>query len=227
MTLARKGNHQMIQALRKIPLFSDLKPEELAALEEVSIVKTVPRQTILFSEGDHSDSFYVIVSGKVSVGINDEEGREVILSILGPGEYFGEMALMDGEPRSAFVMTKDQSRLLMISKQDFKGLIDQHPELVFRLLKGVQKRLREANKRIESLALMDVRGRICRLLVHLAGGRAEKGLLAADGLTHQELASMVGASREMVSRVLKDLCNEELIRIDKKRITLMGELPEW
>ncbi|GBC62011.1 Crp/Fnr family transcriptional regulator [Desulfonema ishimotonii] len=218
----------MIDTLKDIPLFSDLDNDELTELKKVTVTKTFPKNTILFSEGDPSDSFYVIRSGKVNVGINDEEGREVILSILGPGEYFGEMALMDGEPRSAFVMTKEMVRLLIISKKDFKLLLSSDNEILLKLLKGLQKRLREANKKIESLALMDVYGRVARLLTQLAGGSGEEETTIQDKLTHQEIANMVGASREMVSRVLKELTIEGYISIEKKRITIHKKLPyEW
>jgi CRP/FNR family cyclic AMP-dependent transcriptional regulator len=161
------------------------------------------------------------------VGINDEEGREVILSVLGPGEYFGEMALLDGEPRCAYVMTKERTKLLIISKKEFENLLNANPGIMLNLLKGLQKRLREANKRIESLALMDVYGRVARLLTQIAGARVDE-VVITEKMTHQEIANMVGASREMVSRVLKELTNEGYISIHKKRITIHRKLPyEW
>lgn len=226
--------------LKDIPLFKGLSDEVLEALERVSVVKTFPKNTILFSEGDQSDSFYIIRSGKVNVGINDEEGREVILSILGPGEYFGEIALMDGEPRSAYVMTKEPSQLIIISKSDFHELLSNHPDIMTNLFRGLLKRFREANKKIESLALMDVYGRVARLLTHLAatsGKKADGGpadlssderVTINERLTHQEIANMVGASREMVSRVLKELSNEGYISTEKKYITIEKKLPyQW
>jgi CRP/FNR family transcriptional regulator, cyclic AMP receptor protein len=226
--------------LKDIPLFQGLGDEVLEALERVSTIKTFPKNTILFSEGDQSDSFYIIRSGRVNVGINDEDGREVILSILGPGEYFGEIALMDGEPRSAYVMTKEPSQLVIISKNDFHGLLSSHPDIMTNLFRGLLKRFREANKKIESLALMDVYGRVARLLIHLAattgkkadGGRADlatdERVTIDERLTHQEIANMVGASREMVSRVLKDLSNDGYISVHKKYITIEKKLPyQW
>ncbi len=213
--------------LNEIPIFSGLNDAELEKLEKVAVVKTFPKNTILFSEGDQSDSFYVVLSGKVNVGINDEEGREVILSILGEGEYFGEMALLDGEPRSAFVMTKEPTQLLIISKKDFESFVETNPDIIINVLKGLLKRLREANKKIESLALMNVYGRVARLLTQLSVTRDDKTMIE-DKLTHQEIANMVGASREMVSRVLKELSDEGYISIRKKKITLHGKLPyEW
>ncbi|MDM8538917.1 Crp/Fnr family transcriptional regulator [Desulfobacterales bacterium HSG17] len=213
--------------LKNTPLFSDLSDDEVKVLQKVAVLKTFSKNTILFSEGDPSDSFYVVSKGKVNVGINDEEGREIILSMLGPGEYFGEMALLDGEPRCAFVMTKEKTQLFIISKRDFQNLLITNPEIMFNLLKGLQKRLREANRKIESLALMNVYGRVARLLTNLAGSKEEE-IVITDKLTHQDIANMVGASREMVSRVLKDLANKEYISVFKKRITIHKKLPyDW
>ncbi len=213
--------------LKNIPLFSGLEEDQLETLRKALIVKTYPKNSYLFSEGDPSDSFYVVEKGKVNVGINDEEGREVILSVLGPGEYFGEMALLDGEPRCAYVMTKERTKLLIISKKEFENLLNANPAIMVNLLKGLQKRLREANKRIESLALMDVYGRVARLLTQIAGAREDE-VVITEKMTHQEIANMVGASREMVSRVLKELTTEGYISIHKKRITIHRKLPyEW
>ena len=160
---------EIIDQLKKVPLFESLSDEELETVAQVVKLKSFPKNTILFSEGDESDSFYVICEGRVNVGINDEEGKEIILSRLGPNEYFGEMALMDGEPRSAFVMTKDACKMMIISKSDFKKILFSKHEVMLNLLKELQRRLREANKKIESLALMDVYGRVARLLIQLAG----------------------------------------------------------
>ncbi len=213
--------------LKDIPLFSGLDEKELKELEKVAVSKSFPKNTILFSEGDQSDAFYVVREGKVNVGINDEEGREVILSILGPGEYFGEMAIMDGEPRSAFVMTKEPSQLLIIAKKDFQQILLSNPETLFNIVKGLLKRLREANKKIESLALMNVYGRVARLLTQMSITKDGKTCIE-ERLTHQEIANMVGASREMVSRVLKDLSNEGYISIHRKQITIQSKLPyDW
>ncbi len=208
--------------LEQFCLFSCLDAEELEALEKVAAIKTFPKNTVLFSEGDPSDSFYAICNGKVSVGIYDEDGREVILSFLGPGDYFGEMALVDDEPRSALVMTRENSELLVISKKDFKNILETSPGITLNLLKGILKRLREANKKIESLALMNVYGRVARLLTQMAG---EDNSVIEDRLTHQDIASMIGASREMVSRVLKDLDRNGYISIQKKRIFICKKLP--
>jgi CRP/FNR family cyclic AMP-dependent transcriptional regulator len=210
--------------LRSIPLFSCLNDAELQSLETVSVIKIFAKNTVLFSQGDDSDSFYVVCSGQVNVGINDEEGREIILTQLGTGEYFGEMALLDGEPRSAYVMTREKTTLLIISKNDFYHLLSSNPKIMLNLLKGLQKRLREANKKIESLALMNVYGRVARILIQKAGS-SEPGAVIEEKITHHEIASMVGASREMITRVLKELVKDGYISIQSKRITILERLP--
>jgi CRP/FNR family cyclic AMP-dependent transcriptional regulator len=209
--------------LKNIPLFSSLNDQELDALSKVAVKKTFPKNTILFSEGDRSDSLYVICSGKIKVTINDREGNEVILAMLGPGEYFGEMALLDSEPRSACAITKESTQLLIFSKNDFMDIFSSNP-IAFNLLKGLITRLREANKKIEGLALLDVYGRVARLLIQLAKPQNQK-MVIEDKLTHQEIANMVGSSREMVSIILKELSNGGYITIDKKQITINRKLP--
>jgi CRP/FNR family cyclic AMP-dependent transcriptional regulator len=209
--------------LKNIPLFSCLNDSELTAIEKVALKKTFPKNTILFSEGDKTDSLYIICDGKVKVTINDNEGKELILSMLGTGEYFGEMALLDDEPRSASVMTKETTQLLIISKKDFMDIFSSNP-IAFNLLKGLINRLREANKKIESLGLLDVYGRVARVLNQFAKPQKEK-MVIEEKLTHQEIANMIGSSREMVSLILKELSNGGYITIDKKQITINRKLP--
>ena len=209
--------------LKNIPLFSSLTDSELTAIEKVAVKKTFPKNTILLSEGDSTDALYVICEGKVKVTIDDNEGKELILSILGTGEYFGEMALLDDEPRSASVTTKETTQLLIISKNDFMGFFSSNP-IALNLLKDLIKRLREANKKIESLGLLDVYGRVARILNQFAKSQEGK-MVIEEKLTHQEIANMIGSSREMVSLILKELSNGGYITIDKKLITINKKLP--
>ncbi len=210
--------------LHQIPIFSCLGEEELDRLASVALRKRFTRNTVLLNEGDITDSLYVILSGKVKTVITDENGREIILSISGPGEYFGEMALIDGEPRSATIITREPCQLLIFSKEEIKEVLRANPDMVFTLLKGLIKRLRETDKQIESLALMDVYGRIAQLLMQMAEPEGEV-LVVNEPLTHQEIANMVGASREMVSRILSELIRGEFIRVDKKIISILRKLP--
>ncbi len=214
-----------MERINNTPLFECLDEEEREALAQVAILKTFPKNTILFSEGDRTDSIYIVHSGKVKVNIIDQNGKEIILSLLGPGEYFGEMAaLVEGESRSASVMTRETTKLFVISRNDFKEVLSSHPDMVFNLLKGSLERLRVANKNIESLALMDVYGRIARLFMQLAKSTADKFVIG-EKLTHQDIANMVGSSREMVSRVLKELTVGGYISSSKKVITINKKLP--
>lgn len=209
--------------LKNIPLFSCLSESDLADIEKVAVRKTFPKNTILLSEGDSTDALYVICEGKVKVTIDDNEGKEIILSMLGPGEYFGEMALLDDEPRSASITTKETTQMLIISKNDFMDILSSK-QFAFNLLKDLTKRLREANKKIESLALLDVYGRVARILNQFAKSKEGK-MVIEEKLTHQEIANMIGSSREMVSLILKELSNGGYITIDKKQITINRKLP--
>jgi CRP/FNR family cyclic AMP-dependent transcriptional regulator len=210
--------------LKQIPIFSCLDDDALDRLARVAMRKKFARNTVLLSEGDITDSLYVIISGKVKTVITDENGREIILSISGAGDYFGEMAMIDGEPRSATIITREACQLLVFSKDDLKEVLRANPDMVFILLKGLVKRLRETDKKIESLALMDVYGRIAQLLMQMAAPKNDVQIID-EPLTHQEIANMVGASREMVSRVLNELSRGGFISVEKKIITLHKKLP--
>ncbi len=206
-------------------LFSGLQEHEKQLIIQAAGKKVYPKNTIILSEGDTTDSLYMVRSGKVKVSIIDEYGKEIILAILGPGEYFGEMTAMDeGGARSACVMTREACELMILQKQDFRKIVKSNPDIVFSLLLKSMERLREANKKIESLALLDVYGRVARLFTKLAqpGNGAQ---IIEEKLTHQDIASMVGSSREMVSRVLKELTTGGYITVTNKTITINGKLP--
>ena len=209
----------------KNALFSGLSSDELQLIGRAAQKKVYPKNTIILSEGDTTDSLYMVCSGKVKVSIVDEYGKEIILAILGPGEYFGEMtAMADGASRSACVMTREACELMILQKEAFRKIVKNNPDIVFILLNKSMERLREANKKIESLALLDVYGRVARLFTNLA--KSHDGVqVIEDKLTHQDIASMVGSSREMVSRVLKELSSGGYISVTNKTITINGKLP--
>jgi len=206
-------------------LFSGLKENERQLIIQAAIKKVYAKNTIILSEGDTTDSLYMVCSGKVKVSIIDEYGKEIILAILGAGEYFGEMtAMVEGTSRSACVMTREPCELMILQKEDFRKIVKSNPDIVFSLLLKSMERLREANKKIESLALLDVYGRVARLFTKL--GRPDNGVQVIDEkLTHQDIASMVGSSREMVSRVMKELTAGGYITVNHKTITINGKLP--
>jgi len=213
-----------LSLIKNVPLFSCLDDIELEGLLKAAVRKTFARHTILLNAGDTTDSLYVITEGKVKAVIIDEHGKEIILSISGPGEYFGEMAMIDGEPRSATIMTREQTEIMIFSKGDLRRVFAQNPDIVFNLLKGLTRRLRKANQQIESLALMDVYGRVATLLTEAAKPLGSAAVIP-EALTHQEIANMVGSSREMVSRILNELVRGGYIAVEKRIISIIKKLP--
>lgn len=210
--------------LANISLFEGLSEETLRPLLNRAAKKVVPKNTIVISEGDQSDSLYVILNGRVKVFLQDEEGKEIILNFHGPGEYFGELALVDDRPRSASVMTVEKAVFLVISKDDFRHYLADHPDVALILIKGLCRRMRLLTDSVKSLALMDVYGRVAKLLLSLAQPRQGK-MVIESGVTHQEIANRVGASREMVGRILRDLATGGYIHIEGKTITINEKLP--
>ncbi|HXH02636.1 MAG TPA: Crp/Fnr family transcriptional regulator [Candidatus Competibacteraceae bacterium] len=210
--------------LANVPLFAGLSPDELALLASLGLVKTYPKNAVLINEGEHSDTLYVVLSGQVKVYAGDEDGKEVVLSFLGPGSHFGELAILDNAPRSASVMTMESSRLMLIARQEFLRCLNQHPELAIKLLQNLAQRIRHLTAKVKNLALHDVYGRVARTLTQLASEAGQNGQIR-QRLTQQNIADMVGASREMVSRILKELCVGGYIEIHDKHITLLKRLP--
>ena len=210
--------------LNNVYMFSELAPSDANILTEHSHTRSYPANTILINEGDQTDSLYVILDGEVKVYASDETGKEIILNILRPGEYFGELALVDDAPRSASVMTLSAVKVMMISKADFKTCLTRSDEMAFNLIRSLTKQVRALTDSVKSLALLDVYGRVAHTLIELATEKNGK-LVIEQKLTHQEIANMVGASREMVSRILKDLATGGYISVDKKSITINEKLP--
>ena len=190
--------------LRNVPLFSQLPETQLALLSRVVGRKTFPRSTTVISAGDVTDTLYIVLSGRLKVLMSDDEGREVILAILGQGEFFGEMGLIDDAPRSATVIAIEACELLSVSKADFKKCLAENFDIALGVMRGLVKRLRDADRKIGSLALMDVYGRVARLLLEMAED-IDGQKVVTKKLPKQDIAKMIGASREMVSRVMKDL----------------------
>jgi CRP/FNR family cyclic AMP-dependent transcriptional regulator len=203
---------------RSVAVLSYLDEDELRLLSVQGIVKNFPKNTIIVSEGDETDSFYIILGGRVKVFVSDDEGREIVLGTQGPDEYFGEMVL-DGGPRSASVMTLEASRFAVIPRNKFRGFVLSHPRFALDLIEKLIRRARVLTENVKSLALMDVYGRVARLLLELAEQRDGR-LVIDQRLTQQDIASRVGASREMISRILKDLSTGGYVSVDKRRITI-------
>jgi CRP/FNR family transcriptional regulator, cyclic AMP receptor protein len=190
--------------LKTVPLFTSFPEDQLRMLTTMVARKSAPRSTTIMAGGDATDSLYIVLSGRLKVMMSDSEGKEVILTILGPGEFFGEMGLIDDEPRSATVITIEPCELLSITKRDFKKCLAENFEMAMAVMRSLVKRLREADRKIGSLALLDVYGRVARLLLDMAEN-VDGEKVVTKRLPKQDIAKMIGASREMVSRVMKDL----------------------
>lgn len=212
------------EMLKSVPLFSNLSDQELAAVSSISVVRTYPKHSLIINEGDTNDSLFVVLSGKLKVFLSDEEGKEIILDIKGAGDHFGEMALLDEQPRSACLMCLEKSRLMVISADHFKDYLLQNPPAGLMVMGELCQRIRSLNEQVKDLALKNVYERLAKTLTQLAQ-QDEDELVIADKLTQQDLANMVGSSREMVSRIFNDLVKGGYITREKNRIVINQKLP--
>ena len=209
---------QNVDFLATVPLFNGLDRVELERFAEVSREKSYPKGSVILFEDDPGDSLFVVREGRVKVVLIGEDGREVILGVLGVGEYFGELSLIDDRPRSAHVIAMEDSNLLVLRREDFRKRVESSPSVAWSLLTELSRRLRRADDKIGGLVLLDVPGRIARLLLDLA---EESGTNAIEKtLTHQTIAQMIGASRETVSRAMKDFQDAGWITVERRRIAL-------
>ena len=212
-------------ALKAVPFFTQLNDRELDVVRAVAAEKSYAKNAVVLTEGEMGDSLYMIQSGKVKVFIGDEDGREITLKMLGPGDFFGEMSMVDKQPRSASVTTIVASTFLVLSHAAFEKCVEQSPRIGNMVMTILAQRVREADRKIGTLALMDVYGRVASTLLELSVYTNGK-LMVAEKLSQQDLANMVGASREMVNRILKDLSDRGFISIESKSITIINrELP--
>ncbi len=219
-----QGHNVTVDALRTMPIFESLSIERLVPIARVAVFRKVARGAAILHAGDRTDFVYFVLSGMLKVLVSDEEGREVILSNLGPGEFFGEMGVLDDNPRSATVIASTPCELIVISKTDFKRCLAENFDVSLYIMRNLVKRLRNADRKIESLALMDVYGRVARLLLEMAEKDAEGQQVVLRKISKQDIAKMIGASREMVSRVMKDLQLRGLIEEGNGRILLREQL---
>ena len=206
--------------LKSVPLFSAFTEQQLVTLLNYVQHRSYPRNVFVIQAGDETDSLYVILSGKVKVLIPDDQGREVILSVMGPHDFFGEMGILDDQPRSASVSTLEPCEMLRMSKAGFINCLKENSDVAMLVIRNLVKRLREADRKIESLALIDVSGRVVRLLVDMAQ-EVDGKLVVPRTPPKQEIARMIGASREMVSRVIKELQVKGLIRADRRSMIIV------
>jgi CRP/FNR family transcriptional regulator, cyclic AMP receptor protein len=211
------------QAAPRMDAFAPLQPETLRAIAATGVVRSFPRNTVLINEGDLGDALYVILSGRVKVFSSNEAGREFVIDFHKAGEYVGEMTL-DGEPRSASVMTVESTTCAVVNRTQFRDFILAHPDFAMHLIERLIHRVRVTTGNLKSLALSDVYGRMVRLLNALAkdvGGRQ----VVPEKLTQQEIADRVGASRDMIGKLLKDLVAGGYLGVEERTISILKKLP--
>ena len=210
-------------SLQDIELLRDLEAKDLAALEEVTVTRVFKKNAVVVTQGDDTDSLYLIVSGSVRVYVSDDQGREVTLNTLQAGDSFGELALLNDQTRSASVLTLEDSRFSVISKDDFLACMARSPQISRQIIRSLIDRVVELTDEVSSLALLDVYGRVRRLL--LKDTQEIDGKLHIKRMTHQAIATRVGSSREMVSKIISDLTQGGYITVGKDTICIEKNLP--
>lgn len=204
--------------LTTVPLFRSLAPTEVASFAQLLREKSYPKGSVILFEDDPGDSLFIVRAGRVKVVLVAADGREVILGILDIGEHFGELSLIDDEPRSAHVVAMEESTLLVLRREDFRRRVEQNPAVAWALLMEMSNRLRRADEKIGSLVLLDVPGRIARLLLDAVTESASDYI--EKPLTHQTIAHVIGASRETVSRAMREFVGAGWITTERRRIRI-------
>ncbi|HXV59075.1 MAG TPA: Crp/Fnr family transcriptional regulator [Vicinamibacteria bacterium] len=216
-----------VELFRRVPLFSGLEDEVLESLINVTSLRKYAKESVIFFENDVGDALFLIVSGRVKVTILSDDGREIILAMLSDHDFFGEMSLLDNEPRSATAIAMQDTEIAVLHQKDFLTIVEKKPRVLINLLSALSSRLRKANHQIGNLALHDVYGRVARILLEMAsesGDQQGDGRVAFRRPTHQEIANMVGATRETVSRMLSDLHRQGYIEIAGKNVIIHAAL---
>jgi len=214
------------EMLQKVASFAELDESALSSIERLVFERRYARDSVVFGQEDQGDALFAGCEGKVKVVLYGPSGREVILSIFKPGDFFGEMSLLDNQPRSANVIAMEDSRLLVLERSAFQEHIEQHPRTALKVLAEMSRRLRRADAIIGNLALLDVYGRVARFLRDIAktdGELTDGAIIIRQRPTQQEIASMIGTSRETVSRVLSEFQRRGFIEMSGKRIVLRSQ----
>lgn len=212
------------ELLKKTPLFSGLADEDLGALSEIVGNRSATRSEVLFYQGDPGDEFLVLVEGSVKVELMNPDGKELTLTILTPYQFLGELALLDDVPRSATVVAMEKTEFLTINKRDFNRVIESYPRMCIPMLRQLTKRVRVLTEDIASMAFMDSYSRVTRKILALAADMGENqddgSIFIPQSLTHQQLANLVGTTRETVTKILNEMKDRNLISIRRHRITV-------
>ncbi|MGB8932094.1 MAG: Crp/Fnr family transcriptional regulator [Anaeromyxobacteraceae bacterium] len=214
----------MRELIRNVPIFSHLDPGSAGDLERLGELREYPAGAVIVGQDDRGDALFVLVQGKVKVVLFGKQGREIILSMFkAPGDFFGEMSLLDDEPRSATVVAQERATLFVLSRAAFRAHVEAQPRTALRVLQEISRRLRQADRVIGNLALLDVWGRVAGKLRELAradGIEAEDGVIIRDRPTQSEIAAMVGTSRETVSRAISEFTRRGFIQMTGKRMLI-------
>ena len=213
----------LTETLSKTALFNGLEQADIAIVVSQTVIRQFPKNTVIVSQGDDTDSLYVIVKGKVDVFLHNDKGKEIIINTLGVCESFGELAPLGGIPRQASIITTEDSPFGIISRQVFMDTLLVKPSISMRIIDLLISRIQDLTEEVSSLALEDVYNRVVRVLYKHADEVGEK--LVTEKLTQQDIASRVGATREMVHRILKELKTGGYISIEGKHITIERKLP--
>jgi CRP-like cAMP-binding protein len=210
--------------LAKMPLFSELTDEERARLAALLRARRYARGEVIFLEGDEGTALCLIAEGRIRIQLTGADGREVVITVYGPGEIFGEMALLDGEPRSADAIAQEPSRVFWLQRDDFQAFLEDHPRAAMKMLAALSRRLRHTTRVVQDATFRDVPARLARVLMDLVardGQPAEDGIRIETRMTQSDLASRVGASRETVNRALRGFEEHGWIRWEGSRIVIV------
>jgi CRP/FNR family cyclic AMP-dependent transcriptional regulator len=223
--VATGGTQGVVELLRRVPLFSELSTAELERVAQVGIPRSFPRETRIFHEGDSGDACYIVREGSCRVTREHPDGRAITLATLGPGAIFGELAMLDGERRSASVETTENTELVALPASDVRKLIREHPEMAEKLVVALTRRLREANERISRQSFQTVPSRVAGVLNQLLADEAVTPMVR-DGVTirlrQADLAQLAGTSRESVSRFLATLERAGVVRVGRGTVTVLA-----
>lgn len=212
-----------LDLLRRVPLFSLLTVAQAEVISGAVVKQRFKRGDPLVEQGQKSDALFILLTGRARVMTSDSRGREVILATLSPGDYLGEMSIIDNQPHSATVRAEVQTDVLMLGRAEFARCLTENASMSLVVMRGLVKRLRHADRKIESLALLDVYGRVAHALLDFAAPDAQGQRVIKEKISRQDLAKMVGASREMVSRVMKDLEERGFIEALPNGATLLKD----
>ncbi len=212
-----------LDLIRRVPLFSTLTQAQAEAVADSVVKRRYRRGECIVEQGKKSNCLAIVLTGRARVVTTDTRGREVILATMNPGDYIGEMSLIDNQPHSATVRAEVQTDVLILGRVEFARCLPENTSMAYAVMKGLVQRLRHADRKIESLALMDVYGRVARALLEFAQPGADGLMTIRDRVSRQDVAKMIGASREMVSRVMKDLEERGFIEVRDDGTTVIKE----